>query len=165
MHGRRWASRLATGVLCVVLVLAVAVGIAAALGYRTEVILTGSMRPALAPNDMVIVQGIAAREMRVGDIVSFAAPEQKGVVITHRVRKLGPKADGRIAVVTRGDANNASERWAIAPEGSVARVIGTVPGIGAITNWAGEPLLRVLVFGGFGLAILFFALRWIWRRP
>src|SRR4051794_22245588 len=137
-EARRWPSRLATVLLCGAVVLAVAIGLAAAMGYRTEVILTGSMRPTLAPNDMVLVHGIAAREMKVGAIVSFQAPEQKGIVITHRVRSLGHTADGRIAVVTRGDANNTSEHWKIAPQGSVARVVGTMPNAGAFTNWAGD---------------------------
>lgn len=145
--------------------LAVAVVAAAALGYRTEVVLTGSMRPALAPNDMVVVHGIAAGEMRVGDVVSFAAPGQRGIVITHRVRSLAPARGGRIAVVTRGDANTASEHWTIARTGHVARVVGTLPGLGAVTNWAGNPLLRLLVFGGLGLIALVAGLRWIWSRP
>src|SRR3954451_16163739 len=79
----RRISRVATVLLGLAVALALAVGAAAALGYRSEVILTGSMRPALSPNDMVLVHGIRASEMHVGDIVSFAAPGQHGVVITH----------------------------------------------------------------------------------
>src|SRR4051794_27420766 len=96
-----------------------AVGAAALAGYRSEVVLTGSMRPTLSPNDMVVVHRIAADEMRIGDIVSFAAPHQKGIVITHRVRAIAPARGGRLAITTRGDANNTSEHWTIAPTGSV----------------------------------------------
>jgi len=162
---RRWVRRATTAALGLAVALAIAVAVAASLGYRTEIVLTGSMRPTIAPNDMVLVHGIAARSMRVGDIVSFAAPDQKGIVITHRVRTLRRLAGGRIAVTTRGDANNTSEHWTIAPSGSVARVVATIPGVGAITDWAGNQLLRLLVFGIFGLAALVAALRWVWSRP
>lgn len=165
MATRSWASRLATGVLALVVTLAVAVGIAAALGYRTEVILTGSMRPTLAPDDMVLVHGIAARDMKVGDIVSFEAPEQKGVVITHRVRALSHAAAGRIAVTTRGDANNTSEHWTISPSGSVARVVSTLPGAGAIADVFGGVWMRLILMTAIGGVALVGGLRWIWSRP
>ena len=158
-------ARASTVLLWGAVALAVAVAVAAAAGYRTEVVLTGSMRPALAPNDMVLVHGIAASEMKVGDIVSFAAPEQQGVIITHRVRSLTPASGDRIAVVTRGDANTASEHWTIARGGSVARVFGTLPGAGAITNWAGNPSTRALVVALLGLIALAGGLRWVWRQP
>lgn len=157
--------RASTWLLWGAVALAVAVAVTAALGYRTEVVLTGSMRPAIAPDDMVVVHGIVATEMRVGDIVSFAAPGQRGIVITHRVRSLRPAHGGRIAVVTRGDANSASEHWTIARHGSVGRVVGVFPGVGAVTNWSGSALLRLVVFGSLGLVVLVAGLRSIWSRP
>jgi len=164
--GRRTRlGRLSTALLWGAVALAVTVVVAGALGYRTEVVLTGSMRPALKPGDMVLVGGIAAADMRVGDIVSFAAPGQHGIVITHRVRSLRPAARHRIAVVTRGDANSASEHWTIGRDGHLARVITTLPGVGAVTNWAGNALMRLLVFGALGLLALVAGLRWVWGRP
>lgn len=162
-HGR-WARRATSVVLAFAIGLAVVVAVAAAFGIRTEVVLTGSMRPAIAPNDMLIVNHIQAREMQVGDIVSFAAPGQTGIVMTHRVRHLGTTADGRIAVTTRGDANNTPERWTIARDGSVARVMTVLPGLGVLTQWTGDPVTRTMVFGLIGLLGLLVGLRWVWRR-
>lgn len=158
-----WAKRASTVTLVASIVLAVAIGAAAALGIRTEVVLTGSMQPTLSPGDMLVVRGITAAEMRVGDIVSFAAPDQQGVVITHRVRKLHTRADGRIAVVTQGDANNTPERWTISPRGSVARVVQTIPGVGKLTDWTHDPLTRTIVFLVLGAALLAGGLRWVWK--
>lgn len=160
-----WSSRAATALLCLALALAVAVGIGAAMGIRTAVVLTGSMRPALNPHDLLITEQTAARDVRAGAIISFAAPGQPGVVITHRVRSIRAAANGRLAVVTRGDANNTPETWTIARAGNVARVVGVVPGIGAVTDWAGDPTLRLLVFGLLGAMLLAMGLRWVWRGP
>ncbi|MCW2967202.1 MAG: peptidase signal peptidase [Solirubrobacteraceae bacterium] len=142
--------------------LAVAVAVAAVFGVRTEVVLTGSMRPAISPDDMVVVHRIAASQMRRGDIVSFAAPNEPGIVLTHRVRSLSPTPTGRIAVETRGDANNTSEHWTIDRTGSVARVIATIPRVGALTDWTGQPLVRILLFAVLGSILLAMGLRRVW---
>lgn len=160
----RWGGRAATALLCLAVALAVAVAVAAAFGVRTAVVLTGSMRPALAPNDLLLTQRVAARDVRPRQIISFSDPERPGMVITHRVRSIAPARDGRLAVVTQGDANNTPERWTIAPDGTVARVIGVVPKVGAVTDWARDPLLRVLVIGLLGALVLAGGLRWIWRE-
>lgn len=161
---RTWTDRLTTGLLVGAALIALAVGVAAAFGVRMEVELTGSMRPAIAPNDMLVVHRIAAEQMRVGDIVSFASPSSPDVVITHRVRALHPAADGRLTVVTRGDANNTSERWAISRHGSVAKVIAVVPQLGALTDWTGRPAVRMAVFVLLGLMLLTIGLRAIWSE-
>lgn len=158
-----WGSRAATVLLCLALALAAVVGIGAAAGVRTAVVLTGSMRPALSPNDLLITRTVRARDVRPGQIISFAAPEQPGMVITHRVRSIRAAGPGQLAVETRGDANNTSERWTIAADGTVARVIQVLPGVGAITDWAGDPTLRLIVIGLLGGLLLFVGLRWVWR--
>jgi signal peptidase len=159
-----WASRLATTLLVLSLALGAAVAVAAAGGLRAQVVLTGSMRPALEPDDMLVVQRMAAAELRVGDVVSFAAPAQPGVVITHRVRSLDSTTGGRIAVETRGDANSASEHWTIARAGSVGRVEMVLHGLGALTAWARDPLLRSACALLLSVLLAFLALRWVWRR-
>src|SRR5438034_11360898 len=79
-------SAVPTVLLCAALALALVAGVGAALGFRGEVILSGSMRPHLAPGDLVVVERVAPAQMRVGDVVSFSAPGRRGVTITHRVR-------------------------------------------------------------------------------
>jgi len=163
--GPRWPSAAASVLLWSTVLLALTVAAGAALGVRTAVVLTGSMEPALSPGDMIVTQRVPAAEARTGDIISFASPREAGVVITHRVRKIGAGRDGRIAFVTQGDANNTPERWTIARDGTVGRVRGVLPGAGALTGWTGDPALRLLIFGLLGAGLLLVGLRWIWRRP
>jgi signal peptidase len=132
------------------------------LGYRAEVVLSGSMRPHLQPGDMVVVHRIGAEAIRVGQVVSFKSP-QGGFTITHRVRSLHAAPGGRIAVETRGDANNTSEHWTIARSGSVGKVVATVPQVGRLTLWAAGKTARLIVLVLLGGAMLAVGLRWAWR--
>lgn len=159
-----WA-RLTSVLLWGSVILALVVAGAAAFGIRTAVVLTGSMQPALDPDDMILVRATTAGEVRPGQIVSFSAPNGSGAVITHRIESIGPAPGGDLAFVTRGDANNTSERWTIDPDGSLGRVVGVMPGVGAATTWTGDPALRFAVFGLLGALLLVLGLRWIWRRP
>ena len=152
-----------TALLCAALALALVVGVGAVLGYRGEVVLSGSMRPYLQPGDMVVVHRIAPAQMRVGDVVSFSAPDRGGITITHRVRSLRTLGNRRIAVVTRGDANNTSEHWSVAREGSVGLVIAKLPRVGYVTHWMAGLTARILLFIALGAALLVIGLRWAWR--
>jgi signal peptidase len=156
----RVASRAASVLLALAILLALVAGMGAILGYRGEVILTGSMQPALHPGDMVIAQRVTADRLAVGDIVSFRSPS--GFTITHRVRSIVRGRDGRLRIETRGDANNASEHWVVDRAAQVGRVALTLPHVGSVTHWTASPTGRFVVLGligGLGAAL---ALRRIW---
>ena len=158
---RSAGSRMATGLLVLSLVLAALVGAAALAGFRGEVILTGSMEPALSPGDLIVVDSVAASQLRPGDIVSFR--DDRGVPITHRVIEVRTRRNGDLAMTTRGDTNTASERWTTRPDATVGRHAATLPALGRVTNWTSTPVGRMLVFGALGLLLAGVALRRIWR--
>lgn len=156
----RLASRAASAALALAVLLALVAGTAAILGYRGEVILTGSMQPALHPGDLVVAQRVTAGRLAVGDIVSFRS--RSGITITHRVRTIVRGRDGRLRIETRGDANSVSEHWVVPPGSQVGRIVLTVPHLGSVTRWTGSTTGRLIVLGaitGLGAAIL---LRRIW---
>src|ERR671918_635262 len=68
-----------------------------AFDHRPLTVLSGSMEPTLDTGD--------------GVVVTFRDPH--GRLITHRVRAVRERRSG-FEFVTKGDANNASERWKIA---------------------------------------------------
>ena len=155
-------SRAATILLAVCLLLGVVVGMGGAFGYRGEVVLSGSMRPTLEPGDLLVAHRIGAGEIRQGQIISFASPTDSRT-LTHRVVSVRPAKDGRIAVVTKGDANNTSERWKIARSGQVGEVVSSIPKAGYLTRWSSTTDGRIVVFGLLGLLLLGIGLREIWR--
>jgi len=140
-HGVGWAA-LAAAVL-----LALAVALPLAVGDRPYTVLTGSMEPTIAAGDVVIDERISPVDAQVGDVVTFRDPEDQDKLITHRVQRIR-RAGSHLWFVTQGDANNTTERWRIAADGELGRVVYTVPWVGhlaVLTHTPGGLLLILLV--------------------
>jgi signal peptidase len=140
-------------VLIVTLGIALAVGLGLrAFGLTALVDYTDSMRPAITAGDVVIDERVPARELRAGQIASIADPGAQGRLITHRVVSATAEGD-RMVVVTRGDANDASERWVLAADAPTKRLVARIPWVGHLIAWLASPLLRtvlmLLAAGGF----------------
>lgn len=133
-----WASCL------VAVALALAIALPLAFGARPYTILTGSMEPAISAGDVAINERISPLSAEVGDIVTFRDPEDQSHQITHRVQRIR-RAGSHLWFVTQGDANNASERWRIAADGQLGRVVYVVPWVGHVS---------VLTQTSLGLALL-----------
>jgi signal peptidase I len=158
----RWLDRGSTAVCVMAVAILAGLLIATAAGYRLLIDHSGSMRPAIQVGDLLITRGEPATSLRVGQIVSFIDPGLNGELVTHRVVAL--HASGRqIDVVTRGDANTASETWSIARRGSVGVLDLRVPAIGRFIAWTADPWARtmLLVLVAFGISTAL--LRRIWR--
>jgi signal peptidase I len=126
----RWANRAASALLGLVLVLLLlGVGLRAA-GVAPLVEHSGSMAPAIATDDIVLVRDATATDLVPGQIATIPDPVG-GRLITHRVVSVDRDGD-RVTVVTRGDANDASERWVLRADALVGRVAGHVPLLGRL---------------------------------
>lgn len=117
--------------------LALAIAGPLAFGARPYTVLTGSMEPAISPGDVVVAERIDPLDARIGDIVMFRDPADQDRAITHRVRRIR-RAGDHLRFVTRGDANNHGERWRIAADGQLGRVLYTVPAVGQVAVFAGR---------------------------
>ena len=157
-RGLGWAA------LAIAALLALAIALPLAFGARPHTVLTGSMEPAIAAGDVVIEERIAPAAARVGDVVTFRDPEDQSRLITHRVRSI--RRDGsHLWFVTRGDANNTTERWRIAASGDLGRVAYTVPWVGHAAVITRTPLgLALLLIVPLLLLGLDELVR-IWRPP
>src|SRR5438128_2158506 len=61
------------GLLVLVAALFVGIALLPRLGlYRTETVLSGSMRPTFDPGDLIIVRPMPVEQVRVGDVISYA---------------------------------------------------------------------------------------------
>lgn len=148
-----WANRGATVALVAVLaVLALGIGLRAA-GIVPLVAYSGSMAPAIEAGDVVVVRSAVAGELVPGQVATLSDPVS-GRLITHRVASVADEGGGRVAVVTRGDANDASERWVLQSDASVQRMVGRVPDAGYPLLWLSSPQLRLLLAAlGAGLLV------------
>jgi signal peptidase I len=162
----RRAGRLVAIALCWA-ALGLAVGTALAsggprlLGYTSLTVLSGSMEPAIDTGDVVVGRPIAAEQARSGDVITFREPGTHRLV-THRLRRMHV-VDGVARMVTKGDANNAPERWRIPDRGRVSRVLYRLPKLGYARSLVGGPLGRLLLLALPALLLGVLELKRIWR--
>jgi signal peptidase I len=126
----RAAGWLATLTTALLVLAALATGGLIVAGYQPSTERSNSMAPLLHRGDVLISRAIAPTEAHVGDVITFAAPRFEGVRLTHRVRSVRTLPDGRVAFVTRGDANIGTERWTIARDGQLTRLETHIPAVG-----------------------------------
>ena len=164
-RARRWAARLLLGVPAVSLVaLLLTVALPALFGFRSLVIMSGSMEPAIPTGSVVVVRRIPAAEIAVGEVVSFVNPEDPGGTLTHRVQAVAG-AGGRIEVKTRGDANTGTESWSIAAAGTVGRVVFHLPLLGYLLAPLQGTLPRLVLVVSPALLLGVSLTVEIWRSP
>lgn len=98
---------LGIGAVIVVAVLIPRIG-----GATPYVVLTGSMRPQLAPGSLVVVKPVAASELGIGDVITYQLRSGEATVVTHRIIAMTNDRDGEPLFRTKGDANNAADpKW------------------------------------------------------
>ncbi|ADB52052.1 signal peptidase I [Conexibacter woesei] len=153
----RWA---VVAALCLLAASSLALRVA---GWQPRVVLSGSMEPAISRDDLILVTSQAVRDVRPGQIITFARPHHPGQTITHRVVAIRRAPAGRFAVTTRGDANPAPERWSIPADGTVGRLRARVAGVGALAAPLRGEISRGLAVVATTALLAALALWAIWR--
>ena len=170
---RGWVYGLALAVSLVGVVLSNAVPLwYRAHGERLLVVTSGSMAPQIAAGDAVVIRPLEATELRVGQVVTFQAPQAQRYT-THRivaieqrylVKNPGPDDHAAYFIRTQGD-NNRTPDPDLTPIGSIRGIVTeTLPGWGHFLTWAHSPEGRLVLFGPPLLLILATEV-WSWRRP
>ena len=113
-------------------------------GYLPMIVLTDSMKGTFNGGDLVIDKTVDPATLKEGDIISYFDPEsQKGdSITTHRIMKITKDDEGKLAFITKGDANNAEDKTPvpadkvvgiyvthIANAGNVAMFMSTTTGL------------------------------------
>ena len=119
-----------------------AVSVPLLFGYRTFIVMSGSMEPAIHTGDVVVDKRIAPEDVQVGDVVTYRDPDHENRLITHRVRGVRT-AGGKIYFVTKGDANTDSQKWSIATDGTVGVVRLRVVKLGYVLFYVNRPIGRL----------------------
>jgi signal peptidase I len=104
--------------------------------YKIKMVLSGSMEPTIKTGSLVIIK--PESDYKIGDIITFQKKTSKEL-ITHRIEDV--KIDsGMQMYVTKGDANNASDREEVLTNEVVGKVLFTVPYMGYIINFIQKPI-------------------------
>ena len=132
--------------------------------YRTLTVLSGSMRPAFAAGDLLVVTPEPIRRLRLGDVIAYAIPVGDRHVETHRVVGLRWR-DGEPIVRTKGDANAQPDPWTAQLHGATAwRPALVVPMAGRLIVWLRRPLVHTVLQLVVPPLFVLFGLFSIWSR-
>lgn len=143
-HIGRYAARAVSGLLVAASLVAV-FGLMQGTKYLS--VQSGSMVPAFSKGDLVVVTDVPARQLAVGDVITFINPENKKQTITHRLQSFetrGGQPTGR--VVTKGDANLAADR-SIPTNAIIGKVSFAIPYLGFAFDFVRQPIgLLLLIY-------------------
>lgn len=103
--------------------------------YNAYVVLTGSMLPEIDPMDVVITKRREAKDLEIGDIITFLSSDNRlsGVIVTHRIKnKYFDSTTGKYSFQTKGDANNTEDLALAEDYNIIGEVIFRIPKLGYI---------------------------------
>jgi signal peptidase I len=130
--------------VAVLLPATLALGAAALVGWRFQVIETGSMAPAYPAGSLAVIEPVDPAEIRPGLTVVFEDPLVRGRLIAHRIVKRLPSSSPMW--MTKGDANAESDPAPISSDAIQGRVRLAVPHVGrVVSSVSGPPALALLV--------------------
>jgi len=98
-------------------------------GFQSLVVMSGSMEPEIRTGSVVVVR--PSETLVVGDVITFARPDDPKNFITHRIESI----DDSI-IKTKGDANNAADNWEVHQEDVQGKVAVSVPYLGYAVHFA-----------------------------
>lgn len=118
------------------------------MGFSVLRVLTGSMKPEIPEDSMLLVQKADAASLQVGDVISFFSPDPSlnGALNTHRIVDIA-EADGSLQFTTKGDANLIEDQYPVDESRVVGKVIFVSTRLGKLLRLISTPLV-------FGLAVL-----------
>lgn len=100
-------------------------------GTLPLIVLTDSMYPDIKSGDLIICKAVDAKDVAIGDVISFYDPAGKGTsVVTHMVIDI-INEDGKISFKTKGINNNTEDRLPVPEANLIAEYTGIrIPGAG-----------------------------------
>lgn len=127
------------------------------LGLTPLVFLSGSMGPQIEAGDLAVAEGVPARDLAAGDVVSVV--NEAGVRVTHRLVDMERGDAGAARLTLQGDAN-AEPDAEVYEVTDAERVVFSVPRLGHVVAAASSPTGRFAAGAYVGICILV-----LLRRP
>jgi signal peptidase I len=139
-------ARALLGTLALLLLASVAPSLA---GWKTTVVMSGSMEPEVSPGDVAVVRPVDTGELTVGRVLLVDDPSSPGRLRLHRL--VAVEDEG---LQLKGDANLTADPQLV-PPGAVHGVgVVRLPALGLPAYWAVERRLLPLAAGAAALALL-----------
>jgi len=107
-------------------------------GWRSFVVLSGSMEPKIKTGSVVVIKPQA--EYKQGDVVTFLSSPKANLkkldaTITHRIAEVHDD-EGRATFTTKGDANEDPDRESVTERQVLGKVMVSIPFLGYAVSFA-----------------------------
>jgi signal peptidase I len=113
-------------------------------GLESQIVVSGSMNPAMAVGSVAMTREVDARSISPGDIVSF---RHRGVSETTTHRVVDVKTQGsQVMFTTKGDANDTPDPEPVVVDGKIHKVEYVIPAAGYAVRYARTPAGVVALF-------------------
>ena len=129
--------------------------------YKTMVVLSGSMEPAIHTGSIVVVK--PEKDYKIGDVITFGHYGVKKNPITHRIHDI-KVVSGKPVYITKGDANNAPDQKEVSTRSVLGKVIFDVPYLGYAVETAKKPIGFMLIIIVPATVIVGDEIRKIWQE-
>jgi signal peptidase I len=111
-------------------------------GYKSFIVLSGSMEPKIKTGSVVIVK--PDKEYQLGDVITFGENTKTKKPTTHRIVEIIEEKDEK-SYVTKGDANNAEDGSPVEEDEILGKVLFSVPYFGYAVSAAQKPIGFMLI--------------------
>lgn len=138
---------LTTILVTLVVVLAIALVGVRLFGYRTYVVLSGSMEPTYPTGSLLYVKSVDTNTLKAGDPITFMVDEN--TVATHRIVEVVPDEEDSTVIrfVTKGDANESIDGTMVHYKNVIGTPVFCVPYLGYVANFIQNPPGKYLAIG------------------
>lgn len=119
-------------------------------GYKSFVIVSGSMEPTIMKGDAIFVKEVPEAEIKINDIISFTADTQSRTNVTHRIVGI-IQENGIRKYITKGDNNNTEDKESVVYEQIEGKYQFKINQFGIVTNILKSKITLVVII----LAIIF----------
>lgn len=133
------------------------IGLPRVTGATPYTVLTGSMRPTMAPGSLVVTKPVEGRELKVGDAITYQIRSGEPEVVTHRIISLSQTLGGETLFTTQGDANPHPDEKPVKAAQIRGVVWYSIPFAGYMNTWlTGEQ--RIWAVGAAVVLLLGYAI-------
>ena len=126
---------LAVIILSLLLVTAVGVAVLHLKGASLLSVQTASMMPTFGPGDALVVSTVPAKNLRLGEVISYRNPRDPNVTITHRLIAIDPQSGW---LTTAGDARHSTDP-SFPPNLLIGHAKALFPGLGKLLDELHRP--------------------------
>ncbi|HLC03370.1 MAG TPA: signal peptidase I [Anaerolineales bacterium] len=109
------------------------------LGWQLQVVLSGSMGPALPAGSVSFVEPVDPQSLEAGDLLVFQLPRDPSQQVSHRIVEIRGEGEAR-EFHTKGDANNAPDEYWVPASNVQGAVRWAIPYVGYVVPHVRTPL-------------------------